>query len=140
MARRGGGGGRRRAAGTRPDAPARDDDQRYGLVTAMLGHGRVTVNCDDGVTRRCKIRGSMRRREWVHVGETVLVSLRPELAGSSVRGAEDVGDVVHRYTPPELAKLARQGEPVRIAPEDEEQAALEEYVTFGSDEESVDDI
>ena len=108
----------------------RGEDQRYGCVTAMLGNGRVTVMCDDDIPRRCKIRGSMRRREWVRVGETVLVCLRPDLSGSSARQAEDVGDIVHRYLPAELLWLARAGEPVRIAPDAEE---ADHFVAFEED-------
>ena len=129
--KRGGKRGRgSRRARDREDAPVREADQRYGKVTALLGNGRVTATCDDGVVRRCKIRGSMRRREWVRVGETVLVCLRVELSGTSSHGtSDDVGDVVHRYLPAELDKLARMGEPVRIVT-DAEEAELDRYVAF----------
>ena len=129
-------GGKGRAR-PREDAPMRTEGQLYARVTALLGNGRLTALCDDGVVRRCKIRGSMRRREWVRAGETVLVSLRTELSGSSVRQSEDVADVVHRYLPAELEKLQRWGEPVRIVADGEE-AELDKYVAFGS-EESDDD-
>lgn len=78
-------------------------EQVYGTVTKLLGNGRVTCHCDDDAKRLCRIRGKMRKREWVHVGDTVLVSLRPD-------DASDVGDIVFRYTDPEVSQLQRLGE------------------------------
>lgn len=121
----------------REEAPVRGEDQRYARVTTLLGNGRATVMCDDGIERRCKIRGSMRRREWVHVGETVLVCLRTDLSGSSVRRAEDVGDIVHRYLPEELARLARLGEPVQVAADEDPE---DQFVTFDHADDDVDAI
>jgi translation initiation factor 1A len=97
--------------------------QEYARVTAMLGSGRVKAMFHDGSERLCRIRGSMRRREWVHVGETVLVAVRDELAG-------DVCDIVFRYQPQDLALLKKLGEPVIIAAGTEEERDLEDLVDF----------
>jgi translation initiation factor 1A len=48
----------------------------YGQVTKMLGSGRVEVYCFDCVKRLGNIRGKMKRRVWIGVGDVVLISLR----------------------------------------------------------------
>jgi translation initiation factor 1A len=84
------------------DMPLREDGQVYARVTHMLGNGRLTAACDDGQSRLCKIRGSMRKREWVRVGDTVLVCLRTF--------QDEKADVVHRYDDGEVTRLSKLGE------------------------------
>jgi translation initiation factor IF-1 len=85
----------------------------YARVTAMLGNNRVRAKFDDNQERLCRIRGSMRRREWVHVGDIVLVCMRDGMA-------DDTGDIVFRYQPAEVQRLRKLGEPVTIAGDDED--------------------
>lgn len=80
----------------------REDGQLYACVTKMLGNGRVTAMCSDGVERLCKIRGSMRKREWVRVGDAVLVGLRDFQDAKA--------DVIFKYTDAEVHRLRRLGE------------------------------
>ena len=54
----------------------KEDGQEYGQVLRMLGNGRCEVSCFDNVKRLCHIRGKMRKKVWVMVGDIVLVSLR----------------------------------------------------------------
>ncbi len=64
--------------------------QLYGTVKNLLGYDRVLVECADGVTRVCRIRGKMKRRVWIKMGDTVLVApwdFQPER-----------GDIMFRYT------------------------------------------
>lgn len=51
-----------------------DEDQMLGIVTKMLGYDRMLVKCPDGQERICRIRGKMKRRMWIRVGDTVLVA------------------------------------------------------------------
>lgn len=85
----------------------RQEGQLYARVTKMLGNGRVTAMCGDGVERLCKIRGSMRKRVWVRVGDAVLVGLR--------EFQDAKADVIHKYTDAEVARLRRLGEDVVLA-------------------------
>ncbi len=117
--RRGGGGGE----GHRGDAPVCDDNQVYARVIRMLGNGRLVAKCSDGQERQCRIRGNMRRREWVRAGDTVLVALRPF--------EDDKADVIHRYEPADVAKLDRQGEPIRVGDDEHE---TDDVVVFADDE------
>lgn len=115
------------------ELPIAETNQEYARVTAMLGNGRVRAKLVDGEERLCRIRGSMRRREWVHVGDTVLVAFRDELVG-------DTADVVFKYQPAEVQALVRLGEPVHIAA-DEDEEGMDDVVAFAEDEECVvDDI
>lgn len=115
--------------GARPAARempvAEDDSQAYARVTKMLGNNRVRARLEAGPECTCKIRGSMRRREWVNVGDLVLVALRSELAG-------DTADIVHKYSPPEAQCLLRMG--VRIRGGDEEAAQDEDLIEFVDDD------
>lgn len=98
----------------------RDDDQRYGVVTKLLGNNRVMVNIIEGSkTRecRCTIRGSMRRREWISVDSVVLVALRDELAG-------DHHDIIAKYTDDEVKTLERLGELIMPSQEEDEEVEI----------------
>lgn len=68
----------------------------------MLGACRVTAQCLDGQTRIATIRGTMRKRVWINVGDVLLVSLRDFEAGKC--------DVLLKYTPEEVKLLQRKGE------------------------------
>lgn len=96
------------------EVPLADAGQDYARVTTMLGNGRVRAKLSDGTERLCRIRGSMRRREWVRVGDVVLVCFRDELAG-------DAADVVFRYQPAEVAMLHKMG--VHIAADEDDDIA-----------------
>jgi translation initiation factor 1A len=72
-----------------------------GLATKLLGFDRVVVKCQDGHERLCRIRGKMKRRVWIRVGDVVLVS--PWDFESDKRG-----DVFWRYTRAQAEDLRRR--------------------------------
>ena len=45
-----------------------------GRVLKISGGNQVIVNCVDGQTRLCRIRGKMKRRMWIRERDIVLVS------------------------------------------------------------------
>ena len=45
-----------------------------GIAVRMLGFDRIVVKCQDGLERLCRIRGKLKRRIWIRVGDIVLVS------------------------------------------------------------------
>lgn len=71
----------------------------YGRVTSMLGNGRMRVSCSDGSERLARIRGNMRRRDYIRAGDMVLVSLR--------EFQQDKVDVVFKYSSAEAAQLQK---------------------------------
>ncbi|WIA10833.1 hypothetical protein OEZ85_010999 [Tetradesmus obliquus] len=71
----------------------------YARVTDMLGNGRMRVVCSDGSGRLARIRGNMRRRDYIHAGDMVLVTLRDFEQGKV--------DVVFKYSAAEAAQLQK---------------------------------
>jgi len=61
-----------------------------GVAEKLLGYDRLTVRCQDGATRLCRIRGKMKRRVWIRPNDIVLVS--PWDFQATTRG-----DIVFRY-------------------------------------------
>jgi translation initiation factor 1A len=73
-----------------------------GIAKKMLGFDRILVSCQDGYERLCRIRGKMKRRMWIRVGDIVLVS--PWDTQSTERG-----DIIWRYTRNQADVLRRKG-------------------------------
>lgn len=95
---------RRNQADAKREFPIREDDQLYARVVKMMGNGRLMGFCSDGIERLCRIRGSMIGREWIHVGDTLLIGVREYETQKA--------DVLFKYQVHELDKLRRWGEPV----------------------------
>lgn len=72
-----------------------------GIALQMLGGSRVRVQCMDGKTRLCRIRGKIVKRLWVREDDVVLVSPWPF--------QDERGDIVHRYTRAQADWLERNG-------------------------------
>ncbi len=106
----------KRQAERRQDMPLREDGQVYAQVAKMLGNGRVLATCADGEERLCKIRGSMRKREWVHVGDTVLVALRDF--------QDTKADIVYKYQENEVHRLRKLGEDLVVQRSDSDDDAV----------------
>jgi len=73
----------------------------FGVATKLLGFDRVLVKCQDGHERVCRIRGKMKRRVWIRLGDVVLVS--PWDFQSETRG-----DLIWRYTKGQAEVLRRK--------------------------------
>ena len=74
----------------------------FGIATKMLGYGRFMVKCQDGLMRLCRVRGKMKRRNWIRLGDVVLVS--PWDFQSDSRG-----DIFWRYRRNQKEWLRRKG-------------------------------
>lgn len=94
--------------------PFASDNQRYACAVKMLGDCKLTARDCEGREFECKIRGSMRKRVYVNVGDWVLVADRGELGGNM--------DVIDKLAPQEVQYLRRIGEirEARAADEAEE--------------------
>jgi len=73
-----------------------------GIAVKLLGYDRVLVRCQDGHERICRIRGKMKRRVWIRIGDVVLVS--PWDFQSDKRG-----DIFWRYTRGQAEFLRKKG-------------------------------
>ena len=79
------------------------EDQHYAIVTKSLGSGRFELGCDDGVERIGKLRGNMRRSQWVSVSSIVLISLRDFEDSNKA-------DILLKYSETSTKYLRRYGE------------------------------
>jgi translation initiation factor 1A len=73
-----------------------------GVCTKLLGYDRILVKCQDGHERLCRIRGRMKRKVWIRLGDIVLISPWDFQTDSR-------GDVVVRYTRGQAETLRRKG-------------------------------
>ena len=74
----------------------------YAKVLKMLGNGHLDAYCYDGVRRMCHIRGKMRKKVWVGVGDIILVGLREY--------QDSKADVMLKFSPDEARNLKLYGE------------------------------
>lgn len=83
----------------REDFPLPDPDNLLIVcgVIKQLGGGYLLVKCVDGVDRKARIPGKMRRKIWITEGDIVLVGLWDR--------DSDKGDIVHKYSRSEINKL-----------------------------------
>jgi len=82
----------------------KEDGQEYAQVLRMLGDGRMACTCYDGEARLGLIRGSMRKKKWIKVGDIVLVGLRGD------ESSDRKCDIIHLYSTDESRSLQAFGE------------------------------
>jgi translation initiation factor 1A len=78
-----------------------DDNQQFGVVTNMLGGGRVRVRCADGKERMGRIPGRMRFRTWINEGDVVLIE--------PWDWQDEKGDIEWRYDEQDAQQLREEG-------------------------------
>jgi translation initiation factor 1A len=89
----------------------KDDDQHYAHVIKSLGGGRFEIECDDGTSRVGKLRGNMRKSQWVSAGCVVLVSYRDfETETSNMSKGTPKADILLKYSDVATKQLRRYGE------------------------------
>lgn len=92
-------------------APAfidRQPDQQYARVIKVLGNMNTLAYCNDNKTRLCHIRGSMRKKVWINIGDLVLISVRDFEKDLSQSGKDyERGDIVAKYDHEHLSKLKK---------------------------------
>jgi translation initiation factor 1A len=81
----------------------RENEQSYARIIKNLGDGRFECECFEPECNLIGIiRGSMRKRVWLGVGDTILVSFR-DFDNSKC-------DIIHKYTSDESMRLKSFGE------------------------------
>ena len=76
--------------------------QEYAQIVKMLGNGRVQLMCFDGKTRLGIIRGALRKRVWMNVGDIILIGLRDF--------QDSKADILAKYSMDEARQLKGLGE------------------------------
>ena len=67
----------------------------FGRVLKLMGGENLLIKCIDGVTRRGRIRGKLKRRVWIRDNDLVIIA--PWEFGKEARG-----DILWRYTLPQV--------------------------------------
>ena len=109
-------GGKKKSRGKRFRAPKKgplvlkdkspESSELYGKVSARLG-GKppiLLIECEDGVERKCVVRGKMIKKVWMNPGDIVLINYNRE--SSECTG----GEISRKYTPDEVSKLKKLNE------------------------------
>lgn len=93
----------------------RQAGQAPARVIRNLGSRNMLCYCNDNIMRLCHVRGAMKGRVWIEVGDVVLVSLRENIneAIEKLKNTEnrkvDRGDILAKYAPEHLSKLRKEG-------------------------------
>jgi translation initiation factor 1A len=100
-------GGKKRKMGKKKTVENREmtfkeEMQDYAQVLRLLGDSRLEVQCMDGVKRMGTIRGKIKKRIWIALGDVVLVALREY--------EKDKCDIILKYFEEEVRKLKQMGE------------------------------
>lgn len=89
---------------TKKPYPELEKDQLVARVIKNFGNRNLQCYCNDGKTRICHIRGAMRNRIWVNVGDFVIISLR-RLA----KDAEDEkADILVKYEAEHIHRVKQE--------------------------------
>ncbi len=81
--------------------PRRREGEIFAVAEQLLGGSRIKVMCEDGVTRMGRIRGKLRKRMWMRVGDLLIV--RPW------EFQDEKADIRYRYTKTQSTYLSRKG-------------------------------
>jgi translation initiation factor 1A len=82
------------------------EGQMYGRVLKLLGGCNALVYCNDNRERICHIRGNMRKKVWLSIGDIVLISLRElDMSGNTPLNKIDKGDICAKYDQKVIYKL-----------------------------------
>ena len=90
---------------TEPEFIERAEDQLYARVIKLLGNCNILVFCNDNKRRICHIRGGLRKKVWLNVGDLVLISLREFLKDDDDKYGR--GDIIDKFDPSHFSKLKR---------------------------------
>ena len=86
----------------------RQPDQMYARVIKNLGSRNMLAFCNDNKTRLVHVRGAMRKKVWINIGDIVLISMRDFEKDISQTGKEyEKGDILAKYDPEHLSKLKK---------------------------------
>jgi len=102
--------------------------QCYGQVLRLLGDSRLEIQCTDGVKRMGHIRGTMKKKVWIAMGDVVLIAKRDY--------EDDKCDIILKYTEEEVRKLKQLEqipESIKL-PENENKQNDDADIVFMSDD------
>ena len=80
--------------------PNRQKGEMMAIVEQHMGGGRLRVLCEDDKARLARIPGKIKKRRWIRTGGLIIIK--------PWDFQMDKADVVYRYTPTQVANLARK--------------------------------
>jgi initiation factor 1A len=83
------------------------EDQLFARVLKMLGNCNIQVFSNDGKQRICHIRGKMRNRVRISVGDLVLISIRDFETTNDKAGELEKGDVLAKCDPSTYSQIKK---------------------------------
>lgn len=87
----------------------RQEGQQIARVIRVLGNLNMSCYCNDGMTRICKIRGKMIKRDFVEQGDYVLISLRDlEEIPEEDKKKDLRGDILAKYPHEYIPELRKE--------------------------------
>lgn len=86
---------------TRMRVPNKKDLEMFGVVTQLMGVNNISIMCEDGKERVCRIPGKMFKHIWIKQGDLVIVKLWDFQPTK--------GDVVWRYLGFQINALEKKG-------------------------------
>jgi translation initiation factor 1A len=81
--------------------PRKEEGEVLGIVKYMLGANRVKIQSIDGKTRMGRIRGKMKKRVWLRVGDVIV------MVPWSFQ--DDKADIVWKYQGAQVEWLKKNG-------------------------------
>jgi len=109
--KKGGQKGRGSGSSNGPYVPRRvqtpSENEVLGIVLTNLGGGWMKVQCLDQKVRNCRIRGKIRKRQWIRVDDWVLVEPWQDMQ------SDERGDIIMRYNKSQARWLEKNGYIVR---------------------------
>jgi translation initiation factor 1A len=92
--------------------PDKRDNEQLGRVVEILGNDHMRVQCEDGKTRLGRIRGKIKKRMWIRLGEIVIIQPWDwETANTAEGDGETLPkcDIIWRYQLTQTKQLFRRG-------------------------------
>ena len=96
--------GKNQVSTARPLVFKTSDRQVYAIIIKALGCGKFNIKCSDGKDRIGHIRGNMRKRVWIYIGDLVLASLRGH---KGYEFQDNIADILHKYTNDEMKTIIK---------------------------------
>ena len=91
---------------TKIKMPYRKNGEMFGRVVDVYGQERMQVFCEDGKHRIGRIRGKIKKRVWIRVGDLVVIN--PWDFETEVQGKLEKCEISWRYLKHEISWLTRR--------------------------------
>ncbi len=90
---------------TRVKMPYRSSGEMWARIVEIYGQERMEVFCEDGKRRIGRIRGKIKKRVWIRIGDLVIIN--PWDFETQIKGQRGKCEISWRYLRHEIAWLER---------------------------------